>query len=91
MAPLLAEYERLDAGTLFADRTFVSALAMLESARLDALAPALIFGQDLLIRRFRITAYPYRLTFIVVTLLLSGMVYRIARALVPDILAHAGR
>ena len=91
MAPLLAEYERLSLERSFADRTFVSALAMLESARLDALRQRLYLDRISNPPISDYPAYPYRLIFIIVTFLLSGMVYRIGRAIVPDILAHAGR
>jgi capsular polysaccharide transport system permease protein len=89
MAPLVAEYERLDLERKFADKTFESALNLLESAKLDAMRQRLYLD--------RITNpvvpdyanYPYRLTFMVVIFVLSYMVYRISRSMMRDVFAHA--
>jgi len=91
MAPLLAEYERLMLEREFADRTFVSALNMLEAARVDALRQRLYLDRISNPSIPDYAAYPYRLIFIVVTFLLCGAVYRIARVFILDSLAHAGR
>lgn len=89
MAPLIAEYERLDLERGFADKTFISALNLLESAQVDALRQRLYLDRVSSPTVPDYAQYPYRLTFIVVILLLSYMLYRIARALVLDIVAHA--
>ncbi len=91
MAPRIAEYEKLILQREFAERTFVSALNSLETARVDAQRQRVYLERISSPAMPDYAAYPYRLTFIVATFLLSGMVYRIARALVLDTLAHAIR
>ncbi len=91
MAPRIAEYEKLMLEREFAERTFVSALNSLETARLDAQRQRLYLERISSPAVPDYAAYPYRLTFIAATFLLSGMIYRIARALVLDTLAHAIR
>jgi capsular polysaccharide transport system permease protein len=91
MAPRIAEYEKLMLEREFAERTFVSALSSLEAARVDAQRQRLYLERISSPAVPDYAAYPYRLTFIVATFLLSGIVYRIARAVVLDTLAHAIR
>ena len=91
MAPRIAEYEKLMLEREFAERTFVSALNSLEVARVDAQRQRLYLERISSPAVPDYAAYPYRLTFMVATFLLSGMVYRITRALMLDTLAHAIR
>lgn len=91
MAPLVAEYERLDLEREFADKTFLSALNLLEDARVDALRQRYYLDRVSNPAVPDYADYPYRLTWTIVTFLLSYMVYRIARALVFDSVAHATR
>jgi capsular polysaccharide transport system permease protein len=91
MAPKIAEYERLTLEREFAERTFVSALNSLEAARMDAQRQRLYLERISSPAVPDYAAYPYRLTFIVGTFMLCGMIYRIARALFRDTLAHAIR
>jgi capsular polysaccharide transport system permease protein len=91
MAPRIAEYERLMLEREFAERAFVSALNSLEAARVDAQRQRLYLQRISSPAVPDYAAYPYRLTFIVVTFLLCSMVYRIIKALFLDTLAHAIR
>jgi capsular polysaccharide transport system permease protein len=91
MAPRIAEYERLMLEREFAERTFVSALNSLEAARVDAQRQRLYLERISSPNVPDYAAYPYRLIFILGTLLLSGTAYHIVRAFVLDTLAHAIR
>jgi capsular polysaccharide transport system permease protein len=91
MAPLIAEYDRLMLEREFAEKTFVSALNMLEAARVDAMRQHLYLDRVSNPTVPDYAVYPYRMTFIIVTFLLFGMVFLIIRALVRDVLAHASR
>jgi capsular polysaccharide transport system permease protein len=91
MAPKIAVYERLMLEREFAERTFVSALNSLEAARTDAQRQRLYLERISSAAVPDYAAYPYRLAFIVGTLMLCGMIYRIAQALFLDTLAHAIR
>jgi capsular polysaccharide transport system permease protein len=91
MAPRIAEYERLMLEREFAERAFVAALNSLEAARVDAQRQRLYLQRISSPAVPDYAAYPYRLTFLVVTFLLCSMVYRIAKALFLDTLAHAIR
>lgn len=90
LAPLIAEYERLMLEREFAERTFASAQAAHNIARVDA------ERQRLFIERISSPTlpdypkYPYRLLSVLAVLALAWMLYSIGTRIVNDSRRHAG-
>ena len=90
LAPLIAEYERLMLEREFAERSFASAQAALDLARVEA------DRQRLFLERISAPALPdyperpWRLLGIVAVFALAQLTYAIGRRLLDDTRAHAG-
>ena len=89
LAPLIAEYERLMLERELAEKTFASALTLLEAARADSQR------QGLFLERISSPIppdhprYPYGLLGILATLAVTSIVYSIGRNLISDTMMHA--
>jgi capsular polysaccharide transport system permease protein len=89
LAPLIAEYERLLLERELAEKTFASALTLLEAARADSQR------QGLFLERISSPIppdhprYPYGLLGILATLAVTSIVYSIGRNLISDTMMHA--
>lgn len=90
LAPLIAEYERLTLDREFAERTFASALASMEVARIDADRQQLFLDLVSAPALPDYAIYPWRLINILLTFAACWVVYSIGRHLVGDTLSHAG-
>ncbi len=86
LAPRIAEYERLTLQRSFAERSYVSALALLEAARLDALRQQAYLEQVVEPRAADEARYPWRLRWIFGTFLAGCVVFRMFR---PRVVAGA--
>lgn len=91
LAPQVAQYEELILNQTFAEKAFVSALAALESARVDARKQRVFVEQVTTANLPDYPSYPYRLTWAAGIFVVSLMVWRVARTLVDDTLQHARR
>jgi capsular polysaccharide transport system permease protein len=90
LAPLIATYERLTLEREFAERTFTSALASLEVARLDAQRQRLFLERISTPQVTDYAKYPYRWLGILAVFAIVYAAYAIVRRLVADTRAHAG-
>jgi capsular polysaccharide transport system permease protein len=88
LAPQVAEYEGLVLNQTFAEQAFVSALATLESARVDAVKQRVFVEPITTANLPDYPAYPYRLTWTLATFAIAFMIWRIVRTFVADTLAH---
>lgn len=89
LAPRIAEYERLALDQQFSERTFISALGSLESARLDAERQRVFLNQVAAPNLPDYALYPYRLIWVLCTLALSLVGWRLLSAVLADVRAHA--
>ncbi len=90
LAPQVAEYEGLMLNQTFAEQAFMSALATLESARVDALKQRVFIEPITTANLPDYPASPYRMTWTLATFAFAFMIWRIARTFIEDTLAHAG-
>ena len=90
LAPQLAEYEGLILDQSFAEKSFLSALSALETARVDAQRQRVFLETVTSANRPDYPVYPHRLLWTAVVLAASLMGWRIARTFVADTLSHAG-
>ncbi len=88
LAPIIADYERLVLEREFADRALASALATLESARIDAQRQQLYLERVVEPHAADYPAQPKRLLWIAICLALSFSVYTILRFLIDNVRAH---
>ena len=90
LAPLIAEYERLVLEREFAERSFASAQAAFDLARIEA------DRQRLFLERISTPAladyaeHPWRLLGILAVFALAHMAYGLGRRLIADMRSHAG-
>jgi len=89
LAPQVAAYEELILNQTFAEQAFVSALATLESARVDARRQRVFIEPITTANLPDYPAYPYRLAWTAGILAISFMIWRVVRTCVDDTLAHA--
>lgn len=90
LAPQLAEYESLALNQTFAEQAFMSALATLESARVDALKQRVFVEPVTTPNLPDYPARPYRVRWTLGIFAISFIVWRIVRTFVRDTLSHAG-
>lgn len=90
LAPLIAEYERLTLDREFAERTFASALASMEVARIDAGRQQLFLDLVSTPALSDYPNYPWRIVNIMLTFAAFWVVFSIGRHMVGDTLSHAG-
>lgn len=88
LAPIIADYERLVLEREFADRVLASALASLETARLESQRQQLYLERVVEPHAADYPSHPKRLMWIGIVILLSLSVYAICRSLVDNIRAH---
>jgi capsular polysaccharide transport system permease protein len=79
LAPRIAEYERLMLQRGFAEKSFVSALNLLEAARLDALRQQTYLEQVVEPRAADQARYPWRIAWPLVTFVTGCLVFRMFR------------
>lgn len=91
LAPLLAEYEGLMLEREFAERTFASALTAFEVARIDAERQRLYLERISAPATVDYPRYPFRILSILLIFAAAYMLHSIGRALLSDILSHAGK
>jgi len=89
LAPRIAEYERLALDQQFSERTFVSALASLESARLDAVRQRVFLNQVTAPNLPDYPIYPYRAIWVACVFALSLLAKRLFGTVAQDIRDHA--
>lgn len=90
LAPQVAEYEGLVLNQTFAEKAFMSALATLESARIDALKQRVFVEPITTANLPDYAAYPYRIGWTLGIFGIAFMTWRIVRTFVEDTLAHVG-
>ena len=88
LAPIIADYERLVLEREFADRVLASALASLETARLESQRQQLYLERVVEPHAADYPSHPKRLMWIGIVILLSLSVYAICRSLIDNIRAH---
>jgi capsular polysaccharide transport system permease protein len=88
LAPQVAEYERLILDQTFAEQTFVSALATLESARVDALRQRVFVESVTSANLSDYPAYPYRVMWTLTIFVVSLMLWRVLGTFIDDTLMH---
>lgn len=88
LAPIIADYERLVLEREFADRVLASALASLETARLESQRQQLYLERVVEPHAADYPSHPKRLMWIAIVILLSLSVYAICRSLIDNIRAH---
>jgi capsular polysaccharide transport system permease protein len=91
LAPRIAEYERLLLDQQFAERAFLSGLASLEAARIDAERQRVFLERVTTPDLPDFPAYPYRLISVLATLAIAYAVWRVYSTISKDILDHAKR
>jgi capsular polysaccharide transport system permease protein len=89
LAPQVAEYERLLLNQTFAEQAFMSALAALESARIDAVKQRVFVEPVTAANLPDYPARPYRVLWTLVCVALAFMAWRIVRTFVEDTMNHA--
>ncbi|WP_131113475.1 capsule biosynthesis protein [Lichenihabitans psoromatis] len=89
LAPRIAEYQRLLLEQQFAERSFMSGLASLESARLDAERQRVFLERVTAPDLPDFPAYPYRLASVLGTLAISYGVFRVFKSVSKDVWDHA--
>ena len=89
LAPRIAEYERLSLDQLFSERTFISALGSLESARLDAVRQRVFLNEVAAPNLPDYPIYPYRAIWVLCVFVLSLLAWRLFGAVAEDIRDHA--
>lgn len=88
LAPQVAEYERLLLNQTFAEQTFLSALAALEGARVDALKQRVFVEPITAANLPDYPAYPYRIAWALASFAIAFLVWRILSAFVQDTMDH---
>ena len=89
LAPQLAEYEGLMLDQSFAEKSFLSALAALETARVDAQRQRVFLEPVTSANLPDYPAYPHRMIWTLVVFAAGIMGWRIVRTLVADTQSHA--
>jgi len=89
LAPQVAEYEELVLNQTFGEQTFISALATLESARVDARRQRVFVEPITTANLPDYPTYPYRLTWTAAIFAVSFMIWRVVRTFVVDTLTHS--
>jgi len=89
LAPRIAEYERLSLDQQFSERTFISALGSLESARLDAERQRVFLNQVAAPNLPDYPIYPYRAIWVLCVAGLSFVSWRLFGKVAEDIRSHA--
>jgi capsular polysaccharide transport system permease protein len=90
LAPQLAEYEGLILDQSFAEKSFLSALGALETARVDAQRQRVFLEPVTSANRPDYPVYPHRFLWTLAILAISLVCWRIVRTLLADTLSHAG-
>jgi capsular polysaccharide transport system permease protein len=88
LAPIIADYERLVLEREFADRALASALAALETARMDAQRQQLYLERVVEPHAADYPSQPKRLLWIAISVVLSFSIFTILRSLIDNVLAH---
>ncbi len=88
LAPQVAEYERLVLNQTFAEQAFTSALAALESARVDAERQRVFVEPITSASLPDYPTYPYRTAWTLATFAIAFMIWRVLGKLITDTLAH---
>ncbi|WP_425069217.1 capsule biosynthesis protein [Reyranella sp.] len=88
VAPRIAEYERLSLEREFAERTLISAMTMLESARVEALRQQVYLERVATPSKPDYHAYPWRLLWCLVAAVGGTMAWLIWRVIKADALRH---
>jgi capsular polysaccharide transport system permease protein len=88
IAPRIAEYERLMLEREFSERALTAALGAVEMARIEAQRQQVYIERVAEPSRPDYPAYPLRVVWCLVTLLVSYMAFRIGKVLVDDALRH---
>jgi capsular polysaccharide transport system permease protein len=88
LAPIIADYERLVLEREFADRALASALAALETARMDAQRQQLYLERVVEPHAADYPSQPKRLLWIAIAIVLSFSSFTILRSLIDNVLAH---
>lgn len=89
LAPQLAEYRRLMLDQTFAEKSFLSALAALETTRVDAQRQRIFLEPVSSANLPDYPLYPHRMLWTLVVFAAGLATWRIVRALVADTLSHA--
>jgi capsular polysaccharide transport system permease protein len=89
LAPRIAEYERLSLDQQFSERTFISALGSLETARLDAERQRVFLNQVAAPNLPDYPVYPYRAIWVLSVFALSWIAWRLFGKLAEDARDHA--
>jgi capsular polysaccharide transport system permease protein len=89
LAPRIAEYERLSLDQQFSERTFLSALGSLESARLDAERQRVFLNQVSAPNLPDYPLYPYRSIWVLCAFALSYVAWRLFGQVAKDVRDHA--
>jgi capsular polysaccharide transport system permease protein len=89
LAPRIAEYERLSLDQQFSERTFISALGSLESARLDAERQRVFLNEVAAPNLPDYPVFPWRLIWSLGGMALSLVAWRLFGALGQDLRRHA--
>jgi capsular polysaccharide transport system permease protein len=88
LAPIIADYERLVLEREFADRALASALAALETARMDAQRQQLYLERVVEPHAADYPSQPKRLLWIAISIVLSFSIFTILRSLIDNVRAH---
>ena len=91
LAPILAEYERLMLEREFAERTFSSSLTALEVARIDAVRQRLYIERISTASLVDYPEYPRRFWSLILVFVICYVLFSIGRALVGNVIEHAGK
>lgn len=88
LAPQVEEYERLVVAQTFAEQAFLSGLAALETARVDAIRQRVFVEPITSASLPDYPAYPHRTLWTVGALIVSFMIWRLVRTVIEDTLLH---
>lgn len=91
LAPIIAEYERLVLERQFAERTFASAQAALDIARVDSERQKLFIERISSPSKPDYPKYPYRMLDTLGLFALTSLLFAVGRRLSADARGHAGR
>jgi len=89
LAPRIAEYERLALDQQFSERTFISALGSLESARLDAVRQRVFLNEVAAPNLPDYPLYPHKAIWVLCVFVLALIAWRLFGVVGEDIRDHA--
>ena len=89
LAPRIAEYERLSLDQQFSERTFISALGSLESARLDAVRQRVFLNEVASPNLPDYPLYPHKALWVLCVFAFSLIAWRLFGVVAEDIRDHA--